>query len=201
MSVGNKRNAFKGRSAGSKKRRHKSFGKPAFVLAGMALLLCILAGGTLAWLFAKTEPVVNTFAAGTTGGEIIEDFDGYTKENVNVENTGSIDAYVRIRLVSYRVGEDGQPVGGEAPIEAFVPGDGWVEYPEGSHCYYYTRPVKAGDRPEKNLFDKYELTVYEDDSRQVLEVMAELIQSNPQTAVQEAWGVTISDGSVTGADK
>lgn len=199
MSVGNKMNRAKGRNVRSKKSRRASSRKPVFVLASVALLLCVLVGGTLAWLSAKTGPVVNTFTAGKTEGEIEETFDGEIKKDVNVKNTGSVDAYVRIKLVSYRVDENDQPVGGEASINKFTPGSGWVEYPSGSHCYYYTKPVKANGKPETNLFDRYELTKYDDGSRQVLEVMAELIQSDPQTAVQDAWGVTISNGTVTPA--
>jgi len=199
MSAENKMNDLKDRNVRSKRRGHAFFRKPVFILAGMALLLCVLVGGTLAWLSSKTEAVVNTFKVGTAEGEIIEEFDGRVKKNVNVINNGSMDAYIRIKLVSYRVDEEGQLVGGEALIGDLMLGAGWAEYPEGSHCYYYTRPVKPGEMPENDLFEKYELREYEDGSRQVLEVMAELIQSDPQAAVQDAWGVTISEGSVAGA--
>ena len=57
---------------------------------------------------------------------VTEDFDGTTKKNVNVTNTGDIDAYLRVKLVTYRVNDDGQHIGGTAAIPAFTPGDGWV---------------------------------------------------------------------------
>ena len=36
-----------------------------------------------------------------------------------------------------------------------------------------------------------------DGGKQVIEVMAEAIQSSPAEAVGKSWGVTISEGSVT----
>ena len=49
-----------------------------------------------------------------------------------------------------------------------------------------------------NLKAKYDDA---DGGKQVIEVMAEAIQSEPAEAVGEAWGVTISSGSVTAYSK
>lgn len=38
--------------------------KLAVMLASLALVLCTVIGGTLAWLVAETKPVVNTFTYG-----------------------------------------------------------------------------------------------------------------------------------------
>lgn len=194
--AGNKKS---GRDRKSVCRRHgSSFRKKLLLMfASCALTLLCIAGGTLAWLAAKTAPAVNTFTIGKIDGEIDEEFDGKTKKNVTVKNNGDIDAYVRINLVSYRADKDGNPVGGEASVGNITLGAGWVKHTDG--YYYYTKPVKAGAYPETNLFDSYTLQEYEDGSVQVVEVMAELIQSEPAKAVQDAWGVAISDGTVADA--
>ena len=54
--------------------------------------------------------------------------------------------------------------------------------------------------PETDLISEITLEDAYDDSdggKQVIEVMAEAIQSVPDEAVGEAWGVKISKGSVT----
>ena len=125
-----------------------------------------------------------------------EEFDGTTKKNVNVTNTGDIDAYLRVKLVTYRVNDDGQHIGGTAAIPAFTPGDGWAAYGD---YYYYTYPVAPGQQPETPLIDSLTLTGSYSDAdggKQALEIMAEAIQSAPTDALGEAWGVTITPGHV-----
>lgn len=194
MAAENKMNSVRGRNVRSGESRLTFSKKPAFMFACIALLLGVLVGGTLAWLSAKTDPVINTFTAGKTGGEIEEEFDGTVKKNVRISNTGTVDAYVRVKLVSYRADEDGNPIGGDASIEGLVLMENWVKFGD---YYYYTQPVPAGQETGV-MFEPYTLKEYDDadGGKQVIEVMAELIQSDPQTAVQDAWGVTISNGIV-----
>ena len=61
-------------------------------------------------------------------------------------------------------------------------------------------PVAKNASPATDLIDSINLKDKYDDAdggKQVIEVMAEAIQSEPAEAVGEAWGVTISAGSVT----
>ena len=151
----------------------------------------------MAYLTTNTAPVVNTFEPSHVTCEVTESFDGKTKRNVNVKNTSDIDAYIRVKLVTYRVNDAGQHIGGVAEIPNFTLGDGWVKHGE---YYYYTSPVAKNAKPAKDLIDSIELTAGYDDAdggKQVIEVMAEAIQSEPAEAVGEAWGVTISAGNVT----
>lgn len=160
------------------------------VLVSVVLLLGVTVGGTLAWLATHTGPVENTFTPSTVGSEVTEEFDGAKKSNVNVKNTGDTDAFVRVRLVTYRVNDAGQPIGGTAAIPAFTPGDGWVEK---DGYYYYKHPVAANGSPAVDLIgnDGIELTGSYSDAdggKQVIEVLAEAIQAGPEEAVKEAWG-------------
>ncbi len=163
-------------------------------LLSLALVLLVAVGGTLAYLAVKTPSVVNNFEGASVSCEVTESFNGSTKTAVNVKNTGDISAYIRVKLVSYRVNDEGDRIGGLAEIADFDLGDGWVYY-EG--YYYYTKAVAAGAYPATNLADTIELVGSYDDAdggRQVIEVMAEAIQAEGTTtggtaAVVAAWGV------------
>lgn len=162
------------------------------VVSVLALVLAV-AGGTLAWLSANTTPVTNTFTPATVSCEVEETFKNNVKSNVNVNNTSNIDAYLRVKLVTYRVNEDGQHIGGTAAIPGFTPGDGWVEH---DGFYYYTKPVAPNTVPENPLIGTPGITLSEytdvDGGKQVIEVMAEAIQSQPDDAVRQAWGIVPS---------
>ena len=172
----------------------------AYVLIAAALVISLIAAGsTIAYLVAGDTPVKNTFTPAKVDCEVTEEFDGKDKTDVNVQNTGDINAYVRVRLVTYRVDGDGTRIGGTAVIPAFTPGDGWVKYGD---CYYYTEPVAPGEMPAADLIDSVTLeTGYSDadGGRQVIEVIAEAIQSEPAEAIESSWGVRIENGTVSAA--
>ena len=178
------------------RRTYPSPRKPGALLLTLVLLALALTGATLAYLITHTGPVPNRFTPAHVSCNVTEDFDGTTKKNVNVTNTGDIDAYLRVKLVTYRVNDDGQHIGGTADIPAFTPGDGWVAYGD---YYYYTYPVAPGQQPETPLIDSLTLTGSYNDAdggKQALEIMAEAIQSAPEEAAGQAWGVTITPGRV-----
>ena len=171
------------------------------LLLSLLLLVTMTIGGTVAYLVAKSGPAENTFTPSRVSCEVTEEFDGETKSEVNVKNTGDTDAYIRVRLVSYRVNDAKEHIGGTAEIPEFTPGYGWVEH---GGYYYYTQPVAPGEKPAADLIDSKGITLVEykdaDGGKQVIEVIAEAIQSAPDTAVENAWGVTIAEGSVTAND-
>ena len=179
------------------KAAHGGAKRSLVLVVSLLALLLVVAGGTLAWLTAQ-DSVSNTFTPAHVTCKVTERFDGTVKSKVNVTNTSDIDAFIRVKLVTYRVNSTtGQRIGGTAEIPDFKPGEGWVEY-EG--FYYYTKPVEPGKQPATNLIDSIKLEgsyTDADGGKQVIEVMAEAIQSQPARAVQQAWGVTISGGNVT----
>lgn len=172
--------------------------RAAALLLSVLLLLGVTVAGTLAYLSANTVPIENTFTPSQVSCEVTETFNGTVKSNVNVTNKSDIDAYIRVRLVTYRVNDAGQHIGGTAEIPEFTPGPGWVKGSDG--CYYYTKPVAAGAKPETDLISSITLTGSYSDAdggHQAIDVMAEAIQSVPEQAVRQAWGVSISEGHVT----
>ena len=179
----------------------KRRGRMATVVLSLVLLLALAVGGTVAWLNARTPKVTNTFTPAHVTCEVEEAFDKTTgvKTDVNVKNTSDIDVYIRVKLVTYRTNDAGQHIGGTAELPAFTLGENWVEK---DGYYYYTLPVAPGKTPAANLADKMTLTASYDDAdggKQALDVMAEAIQSVPEEAVADAWGVKIAQGSVTKA--
>lgn len=177
--------------------RPRRRGRATAMLLATVMLFALAVGGTIAWLIDKDSPLVNTFDPSKVTCEVQEKFDGKVKSDVNVKNTGDIDAFIRIKLVTYRTNDAGQHIGGTAALPQFTLGANWVEY---NGYYYYTLPVAPGDKPATKLTDSMTLTESYDDAdggHQSIDIMAEAIQSVPAEAVGQAWGVSIAPGSVT----
>lgn len=177
--------------------RPRRRGRATAMLLATVMLFALAVGGTIAWLIDKDSPLVNTFDPSKVTCEVQEKFDGKVKSDVNVKNTGDIDAFIRVKLVTYRTNDAGQHIGGTAALPQFTLGANWIEY---NGYYYYTLPVAPGDKPATKLTDSMTLTESYDDAdggHQSIDVMAEAIQSVPAEAVGQAWGVSIAPGSVT----
>lgn len=161
-------------------------------IISVVLILTMAVGGTIAFLSTKTDPVVNTFNPSQVTCSVEENFDGTTKTNVNVENTGDIPAFIRVKLVTYRTNDQGQHIGGTASLPAFTLGTGWVKCGD---YYYYTYPVAPGATPADSLAEVIKLTenyTDVDGGHQSIDVIAEAIQAGPEAAVKAAWGDNFS---------
>ena len=177
-------------------RRHKRRSKKTGMLfLSLLLVIGMVVGSTVAWLSTKSAPITNTFLPSHVSCSVAEEFNGTTKSNVNVTNTGDIDAFIRVKLVTYRVNDEEQHIGGIAKIPDFTPGAGWVE---NGDYYYYTKPVAPGTKPAAALISSIDLIgsyTDADGGKQAIDVMAEAIQSVPEDAVQAAWGEGFSIGT------
>ena len=194
---------YTGRFESERKTPAKHAGKrtskrPTGRLAAMALatvlLLALTIGGTVAWLTSKTSDITNTFTPSQVACAVNEIFNEATgvKSQVNVTNFGDTDAFIRVRLVTYRTNDSKLHIGGAAEVPPFTPGNGWVKYGD---YYYYTKPVARGEMPENALIESITLKMeYQDTDggHQAMDVMAEAIQSQPEAAVREAWGAGFS---------
>lgn len=169
-------------------------GKAGALLISLLLIFTVMVSGTVAFLVTQTTGLTNTFTPSHVACSVTEDFNGTIKSNVNVENTGDTDAYIRVKLVTYRVNDQNNHIGGTATIPFFTPGDKWVKYGD---YYYYTLPVAPGGKPATDLISSITLTGSYSDAdggKQVIEVMAEAIQAKGVAAdgtkiVVKAWGV------------
>ena len=191
---------YHGKRLDNSQRQKSGMRKSVATVLSLLIILTVSVGGTLAYLITHTDPVRNQFTPSYVACQVTEDFDGKTKSNVNVTNTGDTEAYIRVKLVTYRVNDKGDHIGGTAEIPGFKPGTNWVKYYDG--YYYYTKPVAPGKSPATELIDESGITLSgtyadADGGKQVIEVMAEAIQSGPAEAVGNSWGVSISEGRVT----
>lgn len=159
-------------------------------------LLTVAVTGTIAYLVTKTDPVTNTFTTANVPNTPVEEFDGTVKKSIKVQNTGNIAAYVRVKLVTYRVNDKGDHIGGEATIPTFTLGTDWFEK---DGYYYYAKPVAPNATSGNMLGSSIELQKYTDadGGKQVIEVISESIQSVPTDVVEKAWGVTVVNGNLT----
>lgn len=178
------------------RRKYMKHHKISIAIICLALVLCGSVGGTLAYLIATTGSLTNTFSAATIDNEIEEDFKDNVKSSITVTNTGDAEVYVRIKLVSYRVNEAGDHIGGSAPIDEFVLNSAY--WFEDSGFYYYNKSIAANEET-KNLLDITTdtgiiLQEYNDadGGKQVIEVLSEVIQAEPDQAVIDAWGSNVA---------
>lgn len=183
-----------------------------FLVAAVAVVLVAAVGVTLAYMFKKVDRV-NTFEPATVTCTVHEKLDGAEhtngsqtgseKSDIRVENTGNVDAFLRVRLISYWVNANGEVVGvpSEMP-EVALDTTHWSAGAD--NTYYYKTPVKPGEQTaplsgtaislrETQTTDGDNIyTVY-----QVVEVFAEAIQANPTDAVKNAWGVTVENDQIS----
>lgn len=160
----------------------------------LIFLLTTTIGLSLTYLNSKSNVLTNTFIPSTVACQVVEDFNGQVKSNINVENTGDTKAFIRVKLISYRVNSDEERIGGTAYISDFTLGEGWFQQ---DGFYYYSYPVAANEKPSEDLVSSKGITMIDfdilendlDGGKQVIEVMAEAIQSDPLDAVLEAWKV------------
>lgn len=165
--------------------------RSGILLAAVIVLLAGAVGGTWAFLVAQSEPVQNNFTYAHVRCTIDETFDGTTKSDVKIQNTGDIPAYIRARIVVTWKDANGN-VSSTVPVKntdytiAFNTTD-WTQQDGYWYCknavdakdftpVLITKCEKTGDAPEG-----YDLSV---------EILADAIQSEPASAVTEAWGYT-----------
>lgn len=171
-----------------------------FLAAGMV-------GGTVAWIIADTDTVVNTFEPVTVTDKIEEDFNKQIKENVKISNTGDIATYVRVVLIPAWVDAGGniaaqKPDESDYQIVMNMDENDWFSVSADGITYWYCREkVEPGeDSPvliksceplvSKNGMDGTPLHFQ-------LKVISSTIQAEPDKAVNEAWSkVEVSDGKL-----
>ena len=169
------------------------------LVVSLLALLLVVAGGTLAWLTAQ-DSVSNTFTPAHVTCDVDETFDGTAKSNVSIKNTSDIPVYIRASIIVTWKDSSGN-VYGQLPVKGTdytmdIAADGWV--PKDGY-YYCTSPVAVGDTTGTLISSctvKDGVAIPKDYNLSV-EIIAEAIQSQPARAVQQAWGVTVSDGALS----
>lgn len=159
----------------------------AFILLAV-LLVAAIAGTSVAYMFRQTDKVENQFKPATVSCEVYEE-----NGKIHIKNTGSIDAYLRIRIVVYWVNRDNGDIQDKPSpdLELNYDQDNWIKGLE--NTYYYKTAVE----PDKSVVLSDPIAKKEDPSDNTkwkVHIFGEAIQSQPANAAQSAWGVII-DGS------
>ena len=187
---------YQGEYTNKNRRPRVRMNRAAVLCMAIIMLIGAVVGSTVAFLITNTGPVENKFAYASVSCEVKEDFNGNTKENVQIPNTGSTDAYIRATYVVNWLDAQGN-------IVASVP-DGYSYSlnvnPDGKWTkmgdyYYYLTPVAPRDSTPGSLLTCTVTRPENPEYRLSVEILATAIQSTPAKAVTEAWGVTPTSGN------
>ena len=176
--------------------------KLAILFIAVVMLIGAVVGSTVAFLVTKTDPVENKFTYASVSCAVSESFNGTTKEKVQIQNTGTTDAYIRATYVVSWLNKDGSiaPVPQGTTPDGYIlsisenPNNAWTKGTDG--YFYYLTPVAPGGFTADSLLTCI-VTKQPDNPQYILsvEILATAVQSTPAKAVQEAWGVTPVSGN------
>ena len=162
----------------------KKFNKKSLALLIVAaLLLTITVSGTVAYLVDSTGSLVNTFTPTSVSTDVDDNVTGNTKSEVDIINTSDIPVYMRVAVVANWV-KDGKIVQAWQDHDDLKVKAKWIGARNG--MYYYNGTVDAG--AEVRLFDSYTATGGPEGAHLEMDIIAQVIQAEPTSAVQEAWG-------------
>lgn len=192
--------------------------KKSIIITSVILLLLVAVGTTLAYVFTETEPVENTFIPSRVSCAVVENGKepvsgslaniSDSKNNVQIQNTGDTDAYIRVAVTVNWMNADGTRVWAQKPIQNTdytitynLSEDGWFDGGDG--FYYYSKavsPTSPNNLTEilisnAALMSGVTAPVGTDNTQYYLsiEIVASAIQSTPASTVSDQWGVTVSD--------
>lgn len=184
-------------------------GRLPHLLIIAALLAVVGISGAIAYMFRQSAGITNTFVPANVDCQVQETFANNLKSSVKVENTSNVDAYIRLRVVTYWQDSKGNIVAMTSPEIKFsgewkYDSEKWI-YDKTNQTFYHKDPVKAGAMTEELLkldsdfkgitLEPKQVTVNKItyDYYPVVTFIAEAIQSQPAKAVSESWNVTIGD--------
>ncbi len=175
----------------------KQYKKTILLLVSAVLVLTAAVGTTLAYLIAGAGPVTNTFTPTKITTEVKEDIENGVKNNVRIQNTGTTDAYIRAAVIVTWQDVQGN-VYGQKPVdgedysiiwwnegEDNQNNDDWFEK---DGFYYHKKTVAAGGETSVLFTACSPIRTAPDDRYSLnVEILGSGIQSQPSTAVAEAW--------------
>ena len=179
--------------AGKHQKRNK---KAAILIALCCLLAFSSVSGVVAYFVSKPDSLINRFIPATVSCAVTEQFQDGIKRDVKIQNTGNVDAYVRVAVVA--TFQSGDKVLATAPQEGVDytvtwTGIGWEQGSDG--FWYYTNPVAPGEFTGQ-LIESASAISAPEGAQLNLQIIATAIQSNPEDAVKEAWGITPVNGKL-----
>lgn len=165
-------------------------------LAALALVLCIAGGATLAFLMVTTPSLTNVFQYGHVTCAVQEEFDGTTKSDVSIKNTGNTQSYIRVKLVFTWKDAEGNVSAQPVTNQDYKMDLNKVDWFEKDGYYYAKAPVAPDHNTPDLIHSCTEIVANAPEGDTLsLEILADAIQSTPTRAVEQAWGVIVdTDG-------
>ena len=169
-----------------------------------AILVAVLGmtAPTRAYLAASSNEAVNQFQNTTVTCAVSEQFDGAAKTIVKLQNTGDIPAYLRSRVLVTWKNADGQlhwqkPQPGTDFTMTLDLANGWMQHTDG--YYYWQAPVEPLGFTGVLIPECRQLPGRAPEGfRLSVEILGDAIQSEPDAAVLEAWGLVPGKEQVSG---
>ena len=181
-------------------RKPKRSIKPFLIAFCVCILACAAVSGSLAWLISAPGPVVNEFIPGEVTIQVDETFDGTTKSNVRIKNTGNVPAYIRVALVPAWVDDEGNIAAKHASLDDcnITLGDDFNQFWfEGTDGFYYCKTFINPDKSTPILIKSCTVKDGEHEYDFELQVIASAVQSLPTSTVGEVWPVVVgTDGTL-----
>ena len=155
-------------------------------LVALALVLCI----------ATTPSLTNVFQYGHVTCAVQEEFDGTTKSDVSIKNTGNTQSYIRVKLVFTWKDAEGNVSAQPVTDQDYKMDLNKVDWFEKDGYYYAKAPVAPDHNTPDLIHSCTEIVANAPEGDTLsLEILADAIQSTPTRAVEQAWGVIVdTDG-------
>ena len=144
------------------------------VFSAILLISIMVAGGTVAWFTSSPDAEINNFRMGIIEVKVIEN----GLQDIKVENEGTSDCYIRVRLVP----KWSDPSLSISDVDINIGGD-WIEK---DGYYYYKKILKTGEET-LNLIDNIFIPTNEGASF-TLKVVAEGVQTTLE-AWKDVWSI------------
>ena len=182
-------------------RKPKRSVKPFLIAFCVCILACAAVSGSLAWLISAPGPVVNEFIPGEVTIQVVETFDGTTKSNVRIKNTGNVPAYIRVALVPAWVDDEGNIAAKPASLKLdcdITWGDDFNQFWfEGTDGFYYCKTFINPGESTPILIKSCTVKGEEHEYDFELQVIASAVQSLPTSTVERVWPVVVgTDGKL-----
>ena len=130
------------------------------MIAAVALLaLCaVIVPVVYAFMFRESTKLENTYIPATVTCEVHETMKNGAKTEITVQNTGNVDAYIRVRLIYYWQDSKGNIVARDMdPPDIRIDGvnnKDWVSSESDPYTFYYMHVVAAKGGVTANLLAK-----------------------------------------------
>ena len=168
--------------------------KNVILLVSLTMLIFTCIGGTLAFLIASTDDVVNTFTPSQVKTTVTENFNNNVKSNVQIKNNSdSVKAYIRAAVIVNWVDAEGNVYASTPVKDKDYTIDIGTRWTENGGYYYYTSAVEPGESTG-DLITKAEYKANAPEGYSLsIEIISQAIQADGtdadgKTPVELAWG-------------